>query len=635
MPEGEINPFDEPSSATPAPSPSTPRRDALTALGLDVLVLGAALAVLLLGLGDYGLYEPHEGHFAGVAREMLLREDWVTPYLNGAPYLNKPPLLYWAIAASYKLFGISEWAARFPLAIAGWFGAIVVWQWGRELARPATGRVAALMLATACGWFVFTHQLLIDVMLSSLLVAAYYCLWRAIAAPPSPVYRAGFWVFLGLCVLAKGPSMLVFPAIAVAGMAFLDAPDRVWRAIDPWLGVPLLLLLVLPWAVAAERANPGFLRYFLLNENLQRIADRRYPPDYDVSKIGALGYLAITVVWGLPWSLALPPALAKLWQETQRDVPRPPNPDRPDDGLTRSQTLGLSLLAIAAALPVLVFLPLSSRLIYYSLPSLPPLMLLCAVWWTDAYPDRGSRRRGRQLVGGLLTLLGAMGLLAIAELPNLLTPLAPRLVPVAMPLLLCWSLGCGIGGLFLWRQRPVRSWLAIALGSTVTYFIVTQGFSVFADLRSSRTLMQQAQPRVQQTAIWVFEGSRELGAAGALSFYRNPRGILFSAEADLPPGWVRARPDSAYPIVYVLKNGGENRILPAFPGKPPEYAIDAEQLQAWWRGDRPVVFVTDFLRQPGDPSDPMTRNLPEDAGDPLLIVGSRHLYGNRAARATF
>src|SRR4051812_47718142 len=74
----------------------------------DGLVLGGILAALLYGIGDYGLYEPHEGHFAGVAREMVLTGDWVTPRLDGAPYLNKPPLFYWLILLSYAAFGINE-----------------------------------------------------------------------------------------------------------------------------------------------------------------------------------------------------------------------------------------------------------------------------------------------------------------------------------------------------------------------------------------------------------------------------------------------------------------------------------------------------------------------------------------------
>lgn len=90
--------------------------------------------------------------------------------------------------------------------------------------------------------------------------------------------------------------------------------------------------------------------------------------------------------------------------------------------------------------------------------------------------------------------------------------------------------------------------------------------------------------------------------------------------------------DRLYRTVKVLSDGGKNRIPPNFPGSPPSYLITKQQLQRYWESDRPVVFVTDFMRQPDDVSDPLARNLPENAGDPLLVVETRKLYGNAAAK---
>src|SRR5476649_157162 len=109
---------------------------------LDAMLLGSILAVMLYGIGDYGLYEPHEGHFAGVGREMVAGHDWITPHLNGAQYLNKPPLFYWAIALSYTLLGVqNEFAARLPLALIGWGGVVLVWSWSRKLWGILAGRM--------------------------------------------------------------------------------------------------------------------------------------------------------------------------------------------------------------------------------------------------------------------------------------------------------------------------------------------------------------------------------------------------------------------------------------------------------------------------------------------------------------
>ena len=152
-----------------------------SATWFDAVLLGGILAVMLYGIGSYGLYEPHEGHFAGVGREMVTSGDWIVPHLNGAQYLNKPPLFYWLIAISYTIFGVqNEFAARLPLVLIGWSGVVLVWHWTRQLFGIRAGRIAAVMLACAAGWFLFCHQLLIDALLSVLNLAALYAMWKAI-----------------------------------------------------------------------------------------------------------------------------------------------------------------------------------------------------------------------------------------------------------------------------------------------------------------------------------------------------------------------------------------------------------------------------------------------------------------------
>ena len=100
----------------------------------------------------------------------------------------------------------------------------------------------------------------------------------------------------------------------------------------------------------------------------------------------------------------------------------------------------------------------------------------------------------------------------------------------------------------------------------------------------------------------------------------------------IPAGWVEGKPGIRYRVVMVLTDGGGNRIPPAFPGSAPGYAIAKNQLQKYWHSPRPVLFVTDFMRQPNDLLDPQNLNLPDRPGQPLLAIGSRKLYGNLAAR---
>ncbi|MGF1479100.1 MAG: ArnT family glycosyltransferase [Cyanophyceae cyanobacterium] len=594
--------------------------------GVDILVLLLGLIILSLGIGSYGLYEPHEGHFAGVGAEMVLRQDWVTPTLNGAPYLNKPPLLYWLVAMSTVVFEASEWSARLPLALSGWLAVVVAWKWARELWGGEAGRTAAVMLSTTLGWFIFTHQLLIDVLLATLVSIAYYALWKLDCHP-----RAHWWFFtlyavLGLCFLSKGLLGLVLPLLCCCGLAL----RRGWSVCSkirlvPGLGITLAV--VLPWSVAVERANPGFWFYFFYNEHLQRLADTRWPPDYEVSKVSAIGYLALAAVWCFPWSLLLPQVGTWVVSGAKNEP----------------QKSGLLLLAIATLSPIVLFLPFSSRLVYYSLPALPPYAILCAGWWST---QRATAKVAILFIcvglGLSSTALWGTHLINVLELPVTSSLAKLVLMTVAM------GLGLFTGGLLIKFHR-VYALAALLVGFVSSYISIVHGFVLYQDVRASKSLVESANARLGSAALWIFEGSRELGTAGAMSYYLNhgkidqeslsqgcrhretPFNNRYSSFGQLlPPGWVqRERP---YRIVLVLADGGTNRILPQFPGPRPRYAIAKAELQAYWNSSRPVVFVTDFLRRPHDSSDPPDLNLPNNTGKPLLVVGSRKLYGNPAAR---
>ncbi|MEL7077309.1 MAG: glycosyltransferase family 39 protein [Cyanobacteria bacterium J06582_2] len=637
---------------------------------IDISILLLALIVTLLGIGSYGLYEPHEGHFAMVGQEMLWRNDWVTPHLNGSPYLNKPPLMYWLIAVSTGIFGSTEFAARLPIGLAGWIGIVIAWKWTRELWGIDSSRIAALMLSATLGWFIFTHQILIDALLATLLLSSNYFLWRSLYQPQSRLNWCGAYISLALCILTKGLIGIVFPLLGCLGLIIVRRESKIIQRLKLHQGLLLILAIILPWFVAVEQANPGFWHYFIVNEHFDRLLDRRYPPDYEVSKIGVIGYLGITACWCFPWIIFLPSAIKSTLREWQRGL------TKHSSLLDRKNSDGIFLLAVAAILPVVLFLPLSSRLIYYSIPAIPPYVMLCAGWWTrnrrshsclkiepqspetaatmigdystsnPVYPSpittlcKSTAQVANQVVlAKTIDLYGAIALalglvfyslitvlpLIVGALPTVLQTAEIERLIIAIAIILGTGwIASGVAML----KRSTLAWLPLVTVLTITYLATIRGFVLYQNIRSSKNLVQQADSCLNTDTLWTYEGSREIGAAGAIGYYLNQaQGNDYREDA---PGWATTN-DQAYRTVMILADGGKNRIPPRFPGSRPKYLISQVDLQTYWNSDRPVVFLTDFLRQPNDNSDPLTLNLPQGATQPFIISGQRQLYLNQAA----
>ncbi|MEM1366734.1 MAG: glycosyltransferase family 39 protein [Cyanobacteria bacterium P01_H01_bin.15] len=596
---------------------------------LDGLILAGCLGSLLWGLSAYGLYEPHEGHFAGVAYEMLLRQDWVTPALNGVPYLNKPPFVYWLIATSYRLFGVSEWSARLPIGMSAWWAGLIVWQWSRQLWNRHAGRYATLSLTFTAGWLIFARQLLIDVVLGALLITAYYALWQTLRSTqtrPQP-WRILFFCLLGLTFLTKG---LLGPVVLtlMIGCAWWELRSQksrdFWFRLKPIQGIFVTLAVLLPWSWAIAQAQPGFWKYFWFNEHWQRLFDQRWPPDYVVSQVNIWGYLGITAAWFLPWTFLLWPIFRQVhwhWQSQTSSQSKPEFSDR---------KLALTLLTVGTVLPVLLFLPVSARLLYYSLLALPPLAILTGGWWSEAQSELKPWGTCYGLAGLFILALGVFCLPSLAEAlvedPSFVVEMGRGISVV----LACSFLGAAYS---FFRNQRQAAFLALTVGFMGMNIAIVKGFSQLQPMRSSRELIQTVSTCLDQEILWIAEGSRELGSVGAVGFYLNQPYFLQTLPATMNIGWVDPPHGQPYRQVLVLADAGPTRQLPEFPGPPPSYAISRSELNQYWRSRQPVIFLTDFQRNLTDPSDALEINLPEDAGVPLTQLGTRFVYGNDAARS--
>lgn len=319
---------------------------------LLLLVPGALLYPCL----SFHLFEPDEGRYAQIPREMLQRGEWVVPYLQGEPYLDKPPLLYWTVILSYRLFGVSDWAARLGPALAVHAGVLATYLIGRRSLGDRAAFAGALALALAPGFISMGRLLLLDGLLTLWTTLA---LLSAFEAVRKPRLQWRWWLLAalacGLGVLTKGPVvvLLLVPPLWVYRRLTAGCASLGWR---PFAAFALVLLAVaLPWYVLVCRRLPEFAGYFLWQHNVQRFLqpfDHLQPVWY---------YLPVLLVGLLPATLLGVPLVRFLFSDKEEVAER------------RCPELGFFLLA--GGWCVLFFSASGSKLPTYIMPAFPPLAL--------------------------------------------------------------------------------------------------------------------------------------------------------------------------------------------------------------------------------------------------------------------
>ncbi len=253
------------------PVPPTGARALLAAWAWPVLLAAAVWLGLFYNLGAIPLFDVDEGAFGEATREMLVRGDYVSTWLNGQPRFDKPILIYWLQAASVRLFGLDEFALRLPSALAAtaWIAAIHTFT--RHVVDRDTARAAAFIAATSAGVVVIGRGAIADALLNLFLALALFDVYRELVDPrPRWRRRAFFWIALG--VLTKGPVALLVPA--AASLLAFGLQQRMadwWRAVRDPAGWLILLGVAGPW-YALEYAARGdaFLAGFFMRHNVER-----------------------------------------------------------------------------------------------------------------------------------------------------------------------------------------------------------------------------------------------------------------------------------------------------------------------------------------------------------------------------
>jgi 4-amino-4-deoxy-L-arabinose transferase-like glycosyltransferase len=365
------------------------------------------LAVYVGSIFTPGLLDDADSTHAEAAREMVVTGDYVTLHINGVRYLEKPPLPYWLVAFSYKIFGVNEFSTRLPMVLSVMLlGALAFW-WGRRAFGERTGIYAGLFVYTCAGVYLFTRVLIPDVLLSLLIAAAMYLFLTALEAEAAAWRWYAGYAMMALGVLTKGLIALVFPCGAAFFFLLATGEWRRWRQFRLISGLALFLAIAAPWHILAALRNPGtaehhgFLWFYFVNEHYLRFLGKRYPQDY--SKLPATLYWTLHLVWLFPWSLYLPAAVTVAVQEWRGRSNRATGVG-PTEFASRTR-----LLCWIWAGVVLIFFALSTNQEYYTFPAYLPLLLLLAdgVGRCERVEGEGGEHAGGLAVSaGLLAVIG-------------------------------------------------------------------------------------------------------------------------------------------------------------------------------------------------------------------------------------
>lgn len=517
----------------------------LARIGWAALILATLYVCYFSHLAAIGFVGPDEPRYAWIARDMAESGDWVTPRLYGKPWFEKPPLYYWGAAASFKIFGVSEAAARLPSALCALLATLglawLAWRvYGAECARWLL-----LLLPTTVGMIGFSHAAATDMPFSAMVTLAMAAAAVALGLVPRVAVTAdsgavrwrrigvllAFGFFLGLAVLAKGPAGMVLCGGAVLLWALFTGRWRdTFRLLDP-AAIAAFCATALPWYILCARRNPDFFRVFIIEHNFKRYLTPEFQHIQPAWYYGPILLIAL-----LPWTITI----------ATSGRPRDANTEAPE-------RKSLRLLLLCLALFTFLFFTISkSKLPGYILPAVPPLAFLLAVAIGRKFKERARERRTAWAFAATLLAL-AVGVFWYARLE----PLGTAILPAPWTLGVCGPLfvGATVGSVLTFRRKA----LAAATAMQIAVLLAILGFG--AGMRRMEA---------QLSARGILRVAPMPGTESLLdhvAVYRLPRGIRYGLNFYLHreiPEWdpakaggdARALVFAPYSYIQVMQHAG-------------------------------------------------------------------------------